>query len=75
RFSQQRLAVDPRAGVADIDLVYQSGPRYRLGAVTFSGDTPLDDDLLQRMVSFKPGTPYDSELIAELNNDLQSSGY
>lgn len=74
-FTRQRLAVDPQAGVADIELVYQSGPRYRLGAVTFSGDTPLDEDLLQRMVSFKPGTPYDSELIAGLNNDLQSSGY
>lgn len=74
-FTQQRLAVDPRAGIADIDLVYQSGPRYRLGAVRFDGDTPLDDDLLQRMVGFKPGTPYDSELIAELTNDLQSSGY
>lgn len=75
QFTQQQLAVDPQAGVADIDLVYQSGPRYRLGTVTFSGDSPLDDDLLQRMVSFKPGTPYDSQLIAELNNDLQSSGY
>nr|WP_158458344.1 autotransporter assembly complex family protein [Pseudomonas fluorescens] len=75
RFAQQRLAVDPQAGVADIELVYQSGPRYRLGAVTFGGDTPLDNDLLQRMVPFKAGTPYDSELIAELNNDLQSSGY
>lgn len=75
RFERQRLAVDPQAGVADIELVYQSGPRYRLGAVTFGGDAPLDNDLLQRMVSFKPGTPYDSELIAELNNDLQSSGY
>lgn len=75
RFERQRLAVDPQAGVADIELIYQSGPRYRLGAVNFGGDTPLDNDLLQRMVSFKPGTPYDSELIAELNNDLQSSGY
>ncbi|MFZ5933874.1 hypothetical protein BGP84_11275 [Pseudomonas putida] len=74
-FTRQRLAVDPQAGVADIELVYQSGPRYRLGAVKFSGDTPLDQDLLQRMVSFKPGTPYDSELVAQLNNDLQSSGY
>ncbi|MFJ3450982.1 autotransporter assembly complex family protein [Pseudomonas sichuanensis] len=75
RFTRQRLAVDPQAGVADIELVYQSGPRYRLGAVHFGGDTPLDQDLLQRMVQFQPGTPYDSELIAELNNDLQSSGY
>ncbi|CAM4036619.1 Translocation and assembly module TamA [Pseudomonas reidholzensis] len=74
-FSRQRLAVDPQAGVADIELVYQSGPRFYLGAVRFGGDTPLDQDLLQRMVPFKPGTPYDSELIAELNNALQSSGY
>ncbi|EKT4467120.1 outer membrane protein assembly factor [Pseudomonas putida] len=74
-FTRQRLAIDPQAGIADIELIYQSGPRYRMGAVTFGGDTPLDNDLLQRMVSFKPGTPYDSELIAELNNDLQSSGY
>ncbi|MBF8720009.1 MULTISPECIES: autotransporter assembly complex protein TamA [Pseudomonas] len=74
-FTRQRLAIDPQAGIADIELIYQSGPRYRMGSVTFGGDTPLDNDLLQRMVSFKPGTPYDSELIAELNNDLQSSGY
>ncbi|RWU21021.1 hypothetical protein DM813_17550 [Pseudomonas alkylphenolica] len=75
RFVRQRLAVDPQAGVADIELVYDSGPRYRLGAVSFAGDTPFDETLLHRMVPFKADTPYDSELIAELNNALQSSGY
>ena len=74
-FTRNRLAVDPAAGVADIELVYDSGPRYNLGRVQFDGDAPFDDDLLQRMVPFKEGTPYDSELIAELNNALQSSGY
>ncbi|MDB5980271.1 MAG: surface antigen (D15):surface antigen variable number [Pseudomonas sp.] len=74
-FTQQRLAVDPKANVADIELVYDSGPRYVLGKVSFSGDAPFDDDLMQRMVPFKAGTPYDSELIAELNQNLQSSGY
>ncbi len=74
-FVRQRLAVDPMAGVADIELIYQSGPRYRLGKVSFAGDTPFDETLLQRMVPFKADTPYDSELIAELNNALQSSGY
>jgi translocation and assembly module TamA len=74
-FSQQRLSVDPAAGVADIDLVYDSGPRYTLGKVSFSGDSPFDQDLLDRMVPFKEGTPYDSELIAELNQAMQSSGY
>ncbi|SES14235.1 autotransporter assembly complex family protein [Pseudomonas sp. NFPP19] len=75
RFTQQKLLVDPQAGVADIDLVYDSGPRYALGKVSFSGDSLFDEDLLRRMVPFKAGAPYDSELIAELNQALQSSGY
>ena len=75
RFTRQVLSVDPQAGVADIELVYDSGPRYALGAVSFAGDTPFDEELLHRMVPFKAGTPYDSELIAELNQALQASGY
>lgn len=75
RFLRQRLTVDPLAGVADIELVYDSGPRYALGKVQFTGDSPFDEDLLRRMVPFQEGAPYDSELIAELNNALQSSGY
>ena len=74
-FTSQKLSVDPRAGVADIELIYDSGPRYSLGKVSFEGDTPFDEDLLQRMVPFKAGAPYDSELIAELNQAMQSSGY
>ncbi len=65
----------PQAGIADIELIYDSGPRYALGPVSFEGDTPFDEELLQRMVPFKAGTAYDSELIAQLNQALQSSGY
>lgn len=75
RFISQKLAVDPQAGVADIELIYDSGPRYSMGKVSFAGDTPFDDELLQRMVPFKSGDPYDSELIAELNQNLQASGF
>ncbi|XOC03577.1 autotransporter assembly complex protein TamA [Pseudomonadota bacterium DY0742] len=75
RFTQQSLRIDPQLGVADVELVYDSGERYRLGRVQFQGDAPFDDDLLARMVPFEPGTPYDSALIAELNRALQSSGY
>ncbi|MCY1259685.1 Translocation and assembly module subunit TamA [compost metagenome] len=75
QFTSQQLRVDPQAGFADIELIYASGPRARLGKVTFSGDHPFDEELLQRMVPFKEGDPYDSELIADLNQALQSSGY
>jgi len=75
RFTRHELAVDPKQNFADIELVFESGPRYLLGDVSFEGNTPFDSDLLRRMVPFKPGTPYDSELVAELNQALQSSGY
>lgn len=75
RFVEQSLLVDPEAGVADIRLVYESGPRYHLGAVHFEGETPFDDDLLARMVPFQAGVPYDSDLIGELNRALVSSNY
>jgi translocation and assembly module TamA len=74
-FTEQTLLVDPEAGLADIRLFYQSGPRYHLGQVRFEGDTPLADDLLQRMVPFPVGTPYNSDLIGELNRALVSSNY
>lgn len=74
-FSHQRLSIDPRAGVADIELVYVSGPRYQLGTVSFGGDAPFDEDLLQRLVPFAANSPYDSQAIAELYQALRSSGY
>ncbi|WP_369959327.1 autotransporter assembly complex family protein [Pseudomonas benzenivorans] len=75
RFTQQQLRIAPDAGVADIALVYDSGPRYRLGAVRFSGDAPFDEELLRRMVPFEADSPYDSELIAELYQSMRASGY
>ncbi|WP_439858588.1 autotransporter assembly complex protein TamA [Pseudomonas sp. MBLB4136] len=75
RFSAQSLRIDPRAGVADIELVYASGPRYQLGSVSFSGDAPFDRELLERMLPFEAGSPYDSELIAELYQAMRTSGY
>lgn len=75
RLKRQRLAIDPAANAADVELIFQSGPRYVLGDVRFEGDSPFDPDLLARMVPFEAGTPYDSELVADLNQAMQSSGY
>lgn len=74
-FEQQQLRIDPAAGVADIELRYQSGPRYHFGDVSYQGDSIIDSRLLQRMVPFQPGDPYNADLVAQLNRDLQTSGY
>lgn len=73
-FSQQRLVVNVEENEADIVLVYQTGQRFRLGDVTFS-ETPFTENLLQRMVTFNTGRPYDADAIAKLNRDLLASGY
>ncbi|HTO20570.1 MAG TPA: autotransporter assembly complex family protein [Pseudomonas sp.] len=75
RFVQQRIQVDPVASHADIELIYRSGERHRFGEIAFTGKHPFEDQLLRRMLPFEPGTPYDSELIAELHQNLQGSGY
>ena len=74
-FVEQSLAIDPEAGFADIRLVYRSGARYRFGAIVFSGDTPFDDRMLQRLVPFKAGEGYDADRLGELNRALVSTNY
>lgn len=75
RFQTRVLRVDPDTRSAEITLIYDSGERYRLGEVMFEEGHWFELDLLQDFVTFEPGTPFHSDKIAQLNRDLQSSGY
>lgn len=75
KFLSQRLLIDPEQAVADVQLHFDSGPRYQLGPVQFSGDIALERSLVDRMVPFDSPVPYDALRIAELNQALQGSGY
>ncbi|KMQ74975.1 autotransporter assembly complex protein TamA [Marinobacter subterrani] len=75
KFVTHTLKVDPAARTAAITLIYESGERYLLGDVTFEKGHWFETDLLNRFVTFQPGTPYHADKIAKLNNDLQDSGY
>ena len=75
RFTQRQLKIDPESGVADIQLVFDSGPRYQLEMVQFVGDLQLQEQLVRRMLPFSTTTPYDSNLIVELSQALNSSGF
>jgi len=74
QYLQHQLRVNPDANQADIDIQYLTGPRYKLGEVTYS-QTLFSEDLLDRFIPFEPGVPYDAELIGQFNQDLLSSGY
>lgn len=74
-FTNHELLIDPQIGTADINLLFDSGPRYRFGAVRFSEQSKIDQKLLNNLLPFTPGTPYNSALVAKLSQNLQSSGY
>lgn len=75
KFTQNELIIDPQIGAADIHLLFDSGPRYRLGTVTFSEHSKIEPAVLQRLLPFTPGTPYSSALVAKFSHNLQSTGY
>ncbi|WP_020680630.1 autotransporter assembly complex protein TamA [Marinobacterium rhizophilum] len=72
--SRQQLLVNPQLGQADIELVLDSGPRYRIGAVNFSA-APVDEALLSRFVPFESGDPVSSARLLELQRGLAESDY
>ncbi len=74
-FSQHELLIDPQVGAADINLVFDSGPRYRFGEVKFSENSKITPELLQHLLPFKSGAPYNSAQVAKLTQNLQSTGY
>lgn len=75
KFTRHRLLIDPAEGMADIELHYHSGPRYRLDEVRFNEAGKIHPELLQALVPFEPGASYDSALLAELSQNLQNTGY
>ena len=73
-FTEHTLRVDPEKYTADVVLVYRTGPRYRFGKVTIHQDI-LDPDFVHRFVQIKPGDPYSTRRLADLQSALSSSDY
>jgi translocation and assembly module TamA len=73
-FNKSQLGVSLDRHQAFWDIDYNSGERYRFGAVTFSG-SQIRDEYLQNLVPFKEGDEYTSEDLAELNRRLAATGW
>src|SRR5690606_21465859 len=74
-FERQLLQIDPDALAADIQLHFDSGPRYLFGEVELPDDSFIRHDLMRRLIPFSAGDPYDSALLARFNQNLQATGY
>lgn len=73
-FAARRLEVDPEALSARIVLHLDSGPRYRIGAVEVPQDI-VNDALLERIVTLRPGDPYDGNETLQMQYRLTDTLY
>lgn len=73
-FKKSQLGVSLGRHEAFWDIDYDSGQRYRFGAVTFEG-SQIRDEYLQNLVPFKEGDYYTSNDLAELNRRLSATGW
>lgn len=74
-FTKKTLIIDPEAGTADLELHFDSGPRYSFGQVSFDDQGELKDSYLNKFVRFKKGAAFDADKLSELSRELRASGY
>ena len=68
------INVDLKNNSAEIRLQYDTGQRYRFGAISIP-ETVVERDILEKMIHFKTGDPYDSTLLISLSQKLKDSDY
>ena len=73
-FDLSRITVHVAEKSAIIELIYNTGPRYKIGAIKLQHNI-LDKKLLERYYTFKPGDYYDTDQLLELKNLYNASNY
>ena len=69
------VKVNPDAYTADVHLVFDSGRRYRFGSLEYIDETHATRRLVESMLNFQQGDPYDANSVVKLYNDLSATGY
>ena len=77
QFASRRVEVTRAEQAADIDLRWTSGERYLLGSATFTQEPQaiIRERLLQRLVNWSPGEPYDEDKLERLRRSLVGLDY
>ena len=67
--------IDPPAGSANLSLVLDSGPLYRLGRLEISGVSRYSAVLVPRLAQLKEGAVYDQKELINAQQRIATSGY
>lgn len=74
RFDTARVTVDVERYLATVELEMDTGPRFRLGSVSFHQDA-IEDRVLAGYVRFQPGDPFTNQTLLDLQNRLGATPY
>ena len=75
KYTSRRVTVRPEEKSAAIDLTWESGPRYKFGAVRFAGDAPFSEEFLREFVPWREDAYFNSEQVLNLQQRLVDADY
>lgn len=73
-YRHARMVVDLKAYEAHIELLLDTGPRYRFGEVRLEQNV-LRESFLRRFIPFQPGDAYNTQALLTLQYRFDDSGY
>lgn len=71
---ENKVLIDRERGEARIELSFHTGARYYFGKVTFENG-PYSEAFLKRFINFNEKTPFSSEYLVTLQQDMVGSYY
>lgn len=74
QFTEHEITVNKATHLADIHLVFDTGPQYYFGGVHFN-QSFYADSFLQRFPQFKEGEPYSPAAVSQLQENLAGTPY
>lgn len=72
-FSQHEIRIAPAKTSARVELVLETGERYRFGEVRLEGAPDYPESFLRRYLAFKPGETFSPAKLAETQLNLTNS--
>ncbi len=73
-FPLRVIRIDRERNTADIELTFDTGPRYRFGAVTFDSSA-VDERVMRTYLTFKPGDPFRYDRLLAFQSALGGTPY
>lgn len=75
RLAASQARIEPEERAADLSATYDSGPAYRMGALTVSGTRRYPEQIVRNVNPLYVGEPYRVERLLELQRAIQNQPY